>query len=519
MWNTKCRQHVQLTCDVDMYEGAQTLWRSFHIVSSKWLGTEASKMSLRSQVGSIPLILGAWTIFINQNPSDFDSALTFKLCDHAYTFDADDLRGRPIGRPCPRERRRIIANNPMAVADFFWVFMCCFVNKFLGWDVHTGKKLGRGWLGDITAYYGSPEEGGRANAHMHMQAAQSAFEARRLRALLQNVQFRPVLFEYMESISCMYLPSPLHDGFRPRWHPDASPLPHDDNYVDPEPSETYTFAECRMRLEADPASPNTRPAPTTRECCFGVARAIFDRQYHQHTVTCDPHKRRIPEDKDCRMVMPRVCVEISSYNEDTGEMLLRRDDGLIVPFCIEEILAYGWNHAIYFSADGGRQQTIRHRWFDEHPGAPADDCPFPILSFEVAASIASRYATKYSTKADGKGRRTPIIEIGKELMRCAAEQGTATAGTTDADVLQAGKRRIARTANFAHGTQVTSAVLACFFNKYGVDRLISHEFVAHRPAEYTAALLNSRKVRTPSIRRHMCLPSMYSICIKMHICR
>ena len=91
---------------------------------------------------------GDWTIFINVNPADYNSHWLFDLAGHSYKIDLNDPLGAPIGRQEARARRRIIANNPVASAEFFWTFHTLFVLFFLGWDVRTGKKVGRGWLGD-----------------------------------------------------------------------------------------------------------------------------------------------------------------------------------------------------------------------------------------------------------------------------------------------------------------------------------------------------------------------------------
>ena len=95
--------------------------------------------------------------------------------------------------------------------------MTCFVRKFLGWDVHSKKKIERGYLGDVDAYFGKFETGKRGVIHAHAQAMQPALEATRLRAHLANTDFRTVLFEFLEHVVCMYLPQPLHDGHLPGW--------------------------------------------------------------------------------------------------------------------------------------------------------------------------------------------------------------------------------------------------------------------------------------------------------------
>ena len=237
-------------------------------------------------------VKGAFTIFLNLNPSDMNSALMFELAGHTYTFDEVDIEGPPIGRPTPLDIRRIVAKNPVSAANFFWTYMTCFVRKFLGWDVHSKKKIERGYLGDVEAYFGKFETGKRGVIHAHAQALQPALEATRLRAHLGNTDFRTVLFEFLEHVMCMYLPQPLHDGHLPGWAsaPDGSLVANDDIVhlvlSNKDNGKPYSATVCQAHLLR-----NDSVRPTPSDVGRAVARIVHEIQTHTHTPTCDSMKR------------------------------------------------------------------------------------------------------------------------------------------------------------------------------------------------------------------------------------
>ena len=197
--------------------GVKELYDSFKSSSVRNLGTDQSFLSLRSDLTALAQFKGAWTVFLNLNPSDMNSARMFELSGHKYVFDAVYIEGPPVGRPSLQEVRQVVAKNLVAATTFFWTYMRCFVRGFLGWGMTSKKKIGRGFLGDIDAYYGKFETGKRGDIRTHAQAMQPALEANGLRKHLNNTTFRPVLILFLEQVMCMYIPNPWHDSFLPDW--------------------------------------------------------------------------------------------------------------------------------------------------------------------------------------------------------------------------------------------------------------------------------------------------------------
>ena len=216
----------------------------------------------------------------------------FELSGHKYVFDTDDIEGPPIGRPSSQEVRQVVAKNPVAAARFFWAYLRCFVQVFLGWNMITRKKTGRGFLGDVDAYYAKFETGKRGVIHAHAQAMQPALEAKRLREHLNSTSFRPVLLLFLEQVMCMYIPSPFHDGHLPDWAnaPDGSPQQVDDppHLVRPnrEAGKLHAATVCEAHLLA-----SDRASPAMEDIHKAVIRIAHEIQTHTHTPTCDSSKR------------------------------------------------------------------------------------------------------------------------------------------------------------------------------------------------------------------------------------
>ena len=91
-----------------------------------------NSLSLRSDLSALAHVKGAWTIFLNLNPSNTNSALMFELSRHKYNFDKVDIKGLPVGLPSAQEGRVVVAKNPIAAAKFYWTCMKCFVRLFFG---------------------------------------------------------------------------------------------------------------------------------------------------------------------------------------------------------------------------------------------------------------------------------------------------------------------------------------------------------------------------------------------------
>ena len=192
------------------------------------------------------------------------------------------------------------------------------------------------------------------------------------------------------------------------------------------------------------------------------------------------------------MVYPRECYEHSTYNVDTQELLLRRDRGMYVPFMYSLLLANASNHAIYLSCEGGRQDTLRKRWKRADPGTRG--CEPPLITFALAAYLASEYATKYSTKPEGMNIKVPLLRVVRALDECRSRGADTTLNPDSTSSQTQGRRFISKACNAVNGAQVIPATMAALYLLLQDDHFISHEFVTHSANLFTKDYMMKRKV-------------------------
>jgi Helitron helicase-like domain at N-terminus len=377
------------------------------------IGSPESFRSLQSRSSAHFLVHGPPSVFINLNPSDIHSSVLFHCAGHEYSFDQDDIVGKPVGRPATSAaRNRIIAGNPVAAAHFFHTFIKCFLLHFLGWDSQTMTRVKDGLWGSVDAIVGKFETGRRGVLHAHVLAFIRKLQADRLAEQLSNVDYRPVIFEYLQHMMRMYLPDPLHMGVQPGWGEGAgTSLPTDANYVG-----TYAAAglgvlaqDCMLPLK-QALNADGKLVPSLEQIERGLAAGLLEFNYHKHSYTCDPNKRgalpsrrtHLPwctvctqcvwnavvptHDCDCRMLYGRPC-HPASYDPDSQRLLLRRDYSMLVPHDVTLALAVPNNAAVYLMAEGDRDEAVHARWEASCVGRPESDLlPEPARDSAVAAA-------------------------------------------------------------------------------------------------------------------------------------
>lgn len=119
----------------------RALYKAYRSASSRVIGSPQSFASLRSKALSGWYIFGEWTMALNLNPSELNARICFELAGKSYAMDS---HGRPAGNaPSMVERWRTIAANPVAVAEFFHIYMVAFSDAFLGWPDGADYQVNR----------------------------------------------------------------------------------------------------------------------------------------------------------------------------------------------------------------------------------------------------------------------------------------------------------------------------------------------------------------------------------------
>ena len=188
-----------------------TLLNSIKAMGGRVIGTPQSFAALRSKVLAPQGIFGPYTCSINLSPSEAGFEWTFHLAGHDYQIN--DLTGDPEERPNTAQCYRIIAENPVACAEFLHSYMRAFCAVMLGWPMESDHQVDHNCLfGRICVAYLKYESSTRGGKHAHGQILQPSLQAKRLQQLMaDNSTDRVVerqLHGFMESVMTAFFPVP-----------------------------------------------------------------------------------------------------------------------------------------------------------------------------------------------------------------------------------------------------------------------------------------------------------------------
>ena len=170
-----------------------------HISSTraKVMGTDESRVSLRSKVWSLTAHIGPPSFWITVNPSDTGDPIAQVLAGADIDLDRF-VSGRG---PDATMRSNTIAGDPFAAAKYFHFIIDCVLEILFG--VKAAKRGGHvkrktGVLGDMAAYIGAVEAQGRGTLHFHVIAwLKGSPTSSRMKELLQKEEFRKKVADFI----------------------------------------------------------------------------------------------------------------------------------------------------------------------------------------------------------------------------------------------------------------------------------------------------------------------------------
>ena len=118
-------------------------------------GSIIQKKYMRNKIWSLISYFGAPSWFITISPADNMHPISLYFADTQETFS-------PELRP-DNERYRLIAENPVAGARFFYFIVEMFIKHVL-----RVKQNHPGLYGKTYAYFATVEQQGRSTLHLHM---------------------------------------------------------------------------------------------------------------------------------------------------------------------------------------------------------------------------------------------------------------------------------------------------------------------------------------------------------------
>lgn len=391
----------------------RVLLNSFRTANSHVPGSGQAMASFRSKCSGVWSVFGAWTMFLNFNPSELNARACISLCGRDYEIDG--TTGDPLMPPSSTERWRLIAGNPVACAEFFEAVICAIMEVYFGWPKGATKQVNKDCLfGIISAMCANYETSGRLALHMHGLICQPALQARRVLHYF-TVGNANNIFAFLEFLACTWIPSPTHTPrpAAPGFAADAS-LTEQLQALKPAQPTPLMLLEAQVPA-ADRVKAVVREAQldtwTHEEMCQHIGMCVVALQLHAHSHTCAKNGHR-GDDVDCRMLYPRTLV-LMTILLARMHVLMRRDHPNVVPFNPSLMLAMPFNHAIYILCDQSRWAR-RKELYDEAVARGDRGMSEPLLfDMVVEAFLAACYALKYSTKVDCVGINAPVLDIAK----------------------------------------------------------------------------------------------------------
>ncbi len=162
-----------------------------YVVGKRRKGSPYKKKSYRQEMHGIMIEKGMPCYWITLNPADVHSPVVAFLAGNEIDIDAEFPNVPP-----PRERARIVSQQPVACAKYFDITVKAFINCIL----RCGKKEG-GVLGHVSAFYGVVEEQGRGSLHLHSFVWLEGYTSpTKLREqMIQDEDFKRSVLAYLEN--------------------------------------------------------------------------------------------------------------------------------------------------------------------------------------------------------------------------------------------------------------------------------------------------------------------------------
>jgi hypothetical protein len=179
-------------------DAVKNLRRHITSIRSKVMGTDESRVGIRSKIWSLTAQIGPPSLWITLNPSDTGDPIAQVLTGADIDLDQFiDALG-----PNATTRSNLIASDPYAAAKYFHFIIDTILELLFGIRVRRHEHIRRraGIFGTMKAYIGSVEAQGRGTLHFHMIGwLKGAPTPDRMRELLQDENFRAKVVRFIQS--------------------------------------------------------------------------------------------------------------------------------------------------------------------------------------------------------------------------------------------------------------------------------------------------------------------------------
>ena len=176
------RAHIPLSNDA-----IKSFRHVLSAVRSKVMGTDESRIKIRSLIWGMCMMKNPPSIWLTINPADTQDPIAQVLCGQDIDLDH-------FAKLDERPSEVAITSDPYASASFFHFMINAILRELLG---ITGYKRGqpiqreKGILGTIEAYTGTVEAQGRGTLHLHMVLwLRGSMPSDKMKELLLTEEFR-----------------------------------------------------------------------------------------------------------------------------------------------------------------------------------------------------------------------------------------------------------------------------------------------------------------------------------------
>ena len=141
----------------------KALRRDLTTIRAKVMGTDESRIKIRSLIWGMCVKKGPPSIWLTVNPADTQDPIAQVFCGHDVDLDNFNALEHELSDTS-------VTSDPYASASFFHFMINALLVALLGIKVSVNKKIERetGILGIVNGYIGTVEAQGRGTLHLHM---------------------------------------------------------------------------------------------------------------------------------------------------------------------------------------------------------------------------------------------------------------------------------------------------------------------------------------------------------------
>lgn len=180
-------------------QGVRALRKQLSAIRTRVVGTDESRMSIRSKIWSTNLLFNPPCVWITINPPDTQDPIA-----QVMTGTEIDLNNfiNTLG-PTHKERAQNITNDPFASARFFHFIIQVILEELFGIKKKREGQFERkeSILGQVQSYIGTVEAQGRGTLHLHIILwLKDAPSSKNIQLALKSETFRNKIKSYIQKV-------------------------------------------------------------------------------------------------------------------------------------------------------------------------------------------------------------------------------------------------------------------------------------------------------------------------------